>query len=162
MKKICFAVLAFTLALPALAGTIEYNNPTTGAISAAVVADGRLRVDNSHPTKFNAILANSSATTATEIKAAPGAGLSLYVSDLHVSGSAAATVTANQQLILVYGTGTNCGTGQAVIFSCYNAALGSCVLNLSTPVKIPANNALCFLSAVTGSKSAAVSGFTAP
>jgi hypothetical protein len=102
------------------------------------------------------------ATTLTQLVAAPAAGLSIYVTDLGCSSSAATTATADQQCEFKYGTGTNCGTGTALAWATFLPALGSQVANFTTPRKLPAGAALCFMNAVTGSKTFDVTYYVAP
>jgi len=112
--------------------------------------------------RFSATLFNSAATTLTEIQAAPAAGLSIYVTDVHMSASVAATATADQQLTLKYGTGSNCATGTTTVYSYFNAANAGPAGELRVPIKLPAATALCFIHAAVGSKSVIVNGFIAP
>lgn len=124
--------------------------------------EGVLLVDNSHPNRFHANSGLSTATTLTQIQAAPGASLSLYITDIVMSASVASTTTTDQQLTLKYGTGSNCATGTTYITACFGQANGGCAVNLKTPIKLPANNALCWMHAAAGSKVVSVMGYTAP
>ena len=112
--------------------------------------------------RFQAVLTNSTATTLTEIQAAPGAGASLYITDITMSASVIATTTTDQYLTLKYGTGANCGTGTTVLYPAYNLAFAGVVANLVTPIKLPAANALCFIHAAAGNKNVVVGGYIAP
>lgn len=93
---------------------------------------------------------------------APGAGLSIYITDIAASATVIATTTADQFLELKYGTGGTCGTGTNVVWSAYNLAFQGVVSDLTTPIKIPANNELCWMDAAAGNKSFVVTGFIAP
>lgn len=108
----------------------------------------------------------STATVLTEIKAVPGAGLSLYVSHIDVTNSVVATATADAMPTLKYGTGTNCGTGTTTFWRCMNSAIFTGCLsaggNINPPIKLPANNALCFITTPAGTRAWNISGFTAP
>jgi hypothetical protein len=127
--------------------------------------DGRLVVTTDHPKRFQCNAVNLSATTLTALGgscAAPGAGLSLYITDINASASAASTTTADQFLELKSGTGGTCGTGTAVVWASYNTAFGGAIAQFITPLKVTANNELCWMDAVTGSKTFIVSGYIAP
>lgn len=124
--------------------------------------EGRLLVTTHHPNRWHASSGLSTATTLTQIQAAPGASLSLYVTGFLMSASVASTTTTDQQLTLKYGTGSNCVTGTTYITGCFNAANDECSRELVTPIKIPANNALCWIHAAAGSKIISVTGHTAP
>lgn len=123
---------------------------------------GRTLVRTDHNNPFFALVSEVTTTALTQLVATPGAGQSLYITDISMTCSAASTTTANQLLQLKYGTGTNCASGTAVLFSCYNTANGGCALPIRTPIKVPNNNALCYMDSVSGSKTFFVSGFTAP
>src|SRR6185295_2372465 len=60
----------------------------------------------------------TTATTSTAITgcAAPGAGLSIYITDISVYGGVANAITAASSV--QYGTGGTCGTGTTVVYSC--------------------------------------------
>lgn len=95
----------------------------------------------------------STATTLTEIIAAPASGKSIYITSMTISSSAAATTNSNEQLLFKYGTGSNCATGTTQVFGCLNIANGGCVWpNAGGPEKLPAANALCFIAAAAGTK----------
>jgi hypothetical protein len=131
-------------------------------VSCIGIAEAQFSTPTIQTTRFQAVLTNSTATTLTEIQAAPGAGLSLYITDITMSASVIATTTTDQQLNLKSGTGTNCGTGTAVVFSVYNLAFSGPSVKLVTPIKLPAATALCFIHAASGNKSVVVGGYIAP
>ena len=165
-RRLLLVLLAALLAVPAFGADLLYQGPSLpGQRRAVDMGDGTwsdIAVVQGHPNRFSATLINSAATTLTEIRATPGAGLSLYVTAIAASASAAATATTDQQLTLKYGTGTNCGTGTTGIWSYFNAANSGPAGPLTTPIKVPANNALCFIHAATGNKSVVVHGYVAP
>ena len=130
--------------------------------ASAMPASAQFNPPTVFTTRFQAVLTNSSATTLTEIQAAPAACLSLYVTDIQMSASVIATTTADQYLTLKTGTGTNCAVGTAVVFPAYNLAFAGVTANLQTPIKLPAASALCFIHAATGNKSVVVGGYVAP
>lgn len=105
-------------------------------------------------------------TTLTECKAAPGSGLSLYITDIVPQSN---TGTAGFYT-LRYGTGVNCGTGTGNLFFASATALLQCPANVSTsvgikfstPIKVTANNAVCVLGVITNTTNIQINGFTAP
>ena len=124
--------------------------------------EGRLLVNLGHPNRFLATAINSTATALTQIQAAPGASLSLYVTSVTFSATVASTTTADQYPVLKYGTGANCGTGTTVLWAAFTSANGGVTSTFADPIKLPANNALCYMHAVAGNKHVVVQGYTAP
>ena len=126
--------------------------------------EGRLAVTNDHPRRVRCALDASTATVLTEVTGCGvlGAGLSYYITDISFGSSAAGGVAANASPTLRYGTGANCATGPATWWSAATAANGSYVSNLSTPIKIPATNAVCMIMSTAGTKWVVLSGFIAP
>lgn len=112
---------------------------------------------------FACSVVNSAATTLTAFGgqcAAPTVnGQAFYITDITASASAAATATTDQYLELKSGTGTNCGTGTAVVWAAYNAATSGPAISFTTPIAVAANSDLCWMDAVTGSKTFIVQGF---
>lgn len=92
-------------------------------------------------------------TTLTQIVAAPTAG-AIRLLSVVASASVAATTTADQQLRLKSGTGSNCATGTADVIGAFNAANGG--FAIAWPPghgpKLAATSALCWIHAATGSK----------
>lgn len=117
-----------------------------------------------HP---NAIRCTVTVSTATTIQAvggscaAPGAGLSLYLTDI-LFGASAAGIGADAFPTLKYGTGGTCGTGTTVFWGALTAAAIVATDNRSIPIKIPANNEVCWISSTAGSKFLVLGGFIAP
>jgi hypothetical protein len=162
----------------AVAGNPIYNGgqamtdgtpPTavTGGNLAPLLTDryGRLLVSTDHPKRFNCSVVNNAATSLTAFGspcAAPGAGLSLYITDITASSSVIATVTADQYLEIKSGTGGTCGTATAVVWAAYNLAFAPIAANFIVPIKVTANNELCWMHAATGSKTFIVQGYIAP
>lgn len=119
-----------------------------------------------HPNAWTASL-DAIAATLTELRAAPGAGLSLYVVT-YMAGST--TGTAGQHL-LRHGTGTACGTGTTTLFPGTGTTarvpspantVAPTVVQFVPPIKVPANNALCLIGVATNTTWLVMSGFTAP
>lgn len=111
---------------------------------------------------FNAI-----AASLTQIQAAPGAGLRLYLTSIFVQTTTATSGTYAFQT----GTGTNCGTGTAALFPVsgtanrFNAPIAANSLanfSFSTPLVVPVNTALCVIGVATNTVSGQVVGYIAP
>lgn len=110
---------------------------------------------------------NALAASLTQIQAAPGAGLSLYITDINVQTTTATSGT----FALQSGTGTNCGTGTAAVFPVsatanrFNAPINSqpmLDIDFMTPLKLPANTALCVIGVATNTVSGQITGYIAP
>lgn len=114
---------------------------------------------------FSCVVTVSTATTIQAFGgscAAPGAGLSLYITDISLSASAAG-IAADAFPTIKYGTGGTCGTATGIAYGVLSAAaVAGFVGNFATPIKIPANNELCWISSTAGSKFLVVNGFIAP
>lgn len=135
----------------------DYSSPSLDAY-------GTLFFRQDHPNRFHCTVAVSVATILTAVGApcaAPGAGLSLYVTDVFFSASAAG-IAADAFPTLKYGTTGSCGTGTTIFWQALSAAAVIAVDNRSVPIKIPANNEICWIDSTAGSKTLQVSGFIAP
>jgi hypothetical protein len=143
MKRLRLAVLALLL-LPALVWAQA----------------GRPRVDTTHPNRVACAL-TTTATTSTLVTgcAAPGAGLSIYITDISVYGGVALGATA--AATVQYGTGGTCGT-PTITYYCQHPATAGCEAHFVTPKKAAANAEVCLLDATTGTKFITISGFIAP
>jgi len=143
-------------------GTTQLTSATGDYGSPTIDAYGVLYTHNDHPNRWF-VNTLSTATTLTEIKAAPGAGLSLYITDISVYNSVLSTATADAHPTLKFGTGTNCGTGTTTFWRMMNGvAFDGIEQSFLTPIKLTANNALCFITSVAGTRVWNISGFTAP
>lgn len=116
--------------------------------------------------RIHCVVTISTATTLTAVPApctAPGAGLSLYITDILFSTNAGA-IAADSFNTLKYGTGGTCGTGTTVVWGAMaTAAVQTTVVqNLGTAIKIPANNELCWINSTAGSKFLTIDGYIAP
>jgi hypothetical protein len=111
----------------ALAQTYVSNGP--GALGAGVLQIGQL----------NTLSAAVASATRTQVVAAPTAG-SIYLRALWIEKS----TTTTGSIIVSYGTGTNCGTGNNVITT-LSAASGQTFPfgYQEMEIQIPAQNALC-------------------
>jgi hypothetical protein len=118
------------------------------------------------PQAFSCTVVDSAATILTAFGGscvAPTIGSqSLYITDIVASSSAASTVTADQALELKAGTtaSTGCDTGTATVWASFTPAMGSVTATFTTPIKVGANQALCWMDAVAGSKTFIVNGYT--
>lgn len=104
----------------------------------------------------------TTATTSTAITgcAAPGAGVSIYVTDIGVYGGVANVAT--EAAIVQSGTGGTCGTATVIQHYCQHQATAGCEARMITPKKLAANSELCLLDPTVGSKFITVSGYIAP
>ncbi len=115
----------------------------------------------------SAIRCTVTVSTATTIQAvggscaAPGAGQSIYITDISFDASAAG-IGADAFPTLKYGTGGTCGTGTTVFWGKLSAAAVAISEHFATPIKIPANNEVCWIASTAGSKFVVILGYTAP
>lgn len=114
---------------------------------------GRQLVETAHPNLWKANDNQSTAQTNTSLEAAPGAGLSLYVTDIHMSTDTAMNIK------LVEDTA---GTPADVAGPFYFAANGGMTSNLRTPIKLTANKNLGYTSSAAGNHTLTISGYIAP
>lgn len=115
---------------------------------------GRQCVNTVHPNFWSATATYAGAQTATEIKAAPGAGLSLYITDVIVSNGATAG-----NIKFLEDTGT---PGADKIEIMYFAANGGAVIHFRTPIKLTANKNFGITSITCTTHSVTVNGYIAP
>ena len=94
-----------------------------------------LLVNQTHPRGTTVSADYASAQTNTSVIAAPGASLSIYITDIMLSNGA----TAGNVTLLD-------GSGGTVKWEAYPAVNGGAVLNLRQPIKLTANTALCITS----------------
>jgi hypothetical protein len=107
----------------------------------------------------------SSTTVTTQCQAAPAAGLRAYVTHVSLS-NAAATV---QTLDIVYGTGTNCGTGTTAITHKWQMGTNATTTSpqsleatFNNPLVPVAANAICVRPSAATAFGATLTGFIAP
>jgi hypothetical protein len=108
---------------------------------------------------FNCVVAVSTATTLTSACTAIAGNRAMYVTDIQFGTSAAAGTAADSFPTLKYGTGTTCGTGTTVFWQSLTTANSTVVTDLSTPIKIPKGNDICFIMSTAGSKTIQIQGF---
>lgn len=155
---------------PILAVRRDTNGTLTSADNDYVnlTADnyGILKVNSDHTNRFTAGF-NSIANTLTEIKAAPSAGLSIYITDITIQTTTATSGTFAFQS----GTGTNCGTSTTAVFPSsgtsnrFNASINSgpmTDIKFVIPLKLTTVHALCVIGVATNTVSGQVNGFVAP
>lgn len=139
-----------------------YAIQTDGTDPGTVSAEGdvtRLRTDMqrvllvnvTNPRMWQASADYASAQTNASVKAAPGAGLSLYVTDLVLSNGA----TAGNITLLD-------GSGGTVLFEIYPAINGGVAHSFRNPIRLTANTALCITSTTVTTHSINVCGYIAP
>lgn len=107
----------------------------------------------------------STATTLTAMTgecAAPGVGRSLYLTDIVFGSSVASGTAADSFPTLKSGTGTDCGTGTAVIWSALSDGNATIVDHRTRPIKVPADSDVCWMHSGVGSKVVTVGGFVGP
>ena len=103
---------------------------------------------------FRAAQNQSTAQTNTELQATPGAGVSLYITDIIISNGATA---GNVKLVE-----STADTPLDILEVMYFAINGGCVINLQTPLKLTANKNLGYTSVDCTTHSVTVAGYTAP
>jgi len=104
-----------------------------------------------------------SSNTTTQIIAAPAAGYRFYVTGVQLATTAAGTTETVQ---IVYGTGTNCGTGTTALTPTIPIAVGLAGFSLhrDAPLVPVAANAICATQAGTaaGTVGVLITGYVAP
>jgi hypothetical protein len=114
----------------------------------------RLLVNENHPNSWVVAEDHSSAQTNNQLKAAPGASLSLYITDVIVSNGATAG-----SFKLVEDEG---GTPVQIGGTKYFAINGGMALHFKTPHRLTANKSLGFTSTTVTTHSVEVHGYIAP
>jgi hypothetical protein len=112
--------------------------------------DGRQFVETTHPNFWHTSADYASAQTNATVKAAPGAGLKLYITDVIVSNGA----TAGNVTLLD-------GSGGTVLLELYPAINGGLTHSFRTPLALTANTLLAITSTTVTTHSVTVSGFIA-
>lgn len=114
----------------------------------------RLLVNKAHPNLWKANENNATAQTNNAIKAAPGASLSLYVTDIVISnGATAGTVKIVED---------TAGTPVDIIGPLYLAINGGAAMHFETPLRITANKDIGYTSVTVTTHTVMVAGYTAP
>lgn len=126
--------------------------------------EGRLFVRPDHPRRVHCRVV-STATVLTAFGgscATPGAGLSLYITDITAGSSAAGGVAVDAHLTIKSGTGGTCGTSTTTVWSSLSVANGPVIENLGTPIKVTAAHELCWIMSTAATKVWSIKGFIAP
>ena len=113
---------------------------------------GRQCVETVHPCFGSATANYAAAQTDTQVVATPGAGLSLYITDIILSTDTAGSIK------LVEDTAAAADKLELMYF----AANGGAVIPLRTPIKLTANKNLGITSTISGNHSITVSYYIAP
>lgn len=112
----------------------------------------RLLVNDVHPNLWSALISGTGSATATQVKAAPGANLSLYLTDLLISTNTAMTIT------VVESVSASAAKGGAY----YLAANGGVAMPFQTPLRFSANTPIAYRASADGSYTILCNGYTAP
>lgn len=114
----------------------------------------RMLVNGMHPNSFVLFEDHTSAQTNNQLKAAPGANLSIYITDIIFSNGATAG-----SIKLVEDEG---GTPAQITQTVYMAINGGAVMNFTTPKRLTANKSLGFTSTTVTTHSVEIHGYVAP
>lgn len=136
----------------------DYTAPSLDAYGAQFVR-------SDHPNRIACTVAVSTATTIQAVGgscATPGAGFSIYITDIEFGSSAASGTAADSFPTLKSGTGGTCGTATAVIWQALSIANSTQVANYTTPRKVTANSEVCWIMTTAGSKTVQINGYIAP
>lgn len=142
--------------LAGIAVQTDGTDPTAVSAEADVAAlrtdmQRNLIVNQTHPRFWHVSADYAAAQTNTSVKAAPGASLSLYITDIMISNGA----TAGNVTLLD-------GSGGTVLYEIYPAINGGVSQQLRSPIKLTANTALCITSTTVTTHSIFVSGYIGP
>lgn len=113
---------------------------------------------------FSCVVTVSTATTIQAVGgkcAAPGPGLAHTITDVFFSASASG-IAADAFPTLKYGTGTTCGTGTTVFWGALTANEFVRPHAMTTPITLPANVDICWISSTAGSKFLVINGVIKP
>lgn len=131
-----------------------------------VVRAQRSLPSQANPTEISCVVTISTATTIQAVGGscvAPGAGLSIYITDILFATNAGA-IAVDTFNTLKSGTGGTCGTATAVVWGAMTAAAtqATVIQSFARPIKLPANNELCWINSTAGSKFLVITGYLAP
>lgn len=115
--------------------------------------NGRVYVNQAHPNLWDANENASTAQTNNQLQAAPGANLSLYVTDIFISTDAEMNIT------LVEDTA---GSPVAKAGPYYFAPNGGASTSRVSPIKISTNKDIGFTSSADGNHTITLGGYIAP
>lgn len=115
---------------------------------------GRLLVEPVHPAAWSATADYAGAQTKTELKAAPAAGYSLYVTDIVISnGATAGTIKLIED---------TAGAATDKVSRIFLAINGPISIRFATPIKLTAAKNLGVTSVTVTTHTITVNGYTAP
>jgi hypothetical protein len=151
MRRFVFAVIAAVFALsvsaqaewvpPSATATQIHNLDTSGYVKTATLGANPCVASNA---TLVSVFGSTSGTSATEIIALSGT-TKIHICSMSIVGVSGTTPTFS----LVYGTGTNCGTGQTVLLGSWTTAANT-VYSFAWNIAIaPAGQALCYLQTGT-------------
>lgn len=113
-----------------------------------------------HRDGFNTVVTVSTATTLQSLQLPIAPNRATFITDIEFGSSAAGSTAADSFPTLKYGTGTSpCGTGTTVFWQAMITANGNIVANLTTPIKVPKGNEICWIMSTAGSKVIQIHGF---
>lgn len=132
-------------------GSVSAENDRTELISDR---NRRLLVNTAHPNLWSASENHTTAQTNNALQSAPGASLSLYITDLIISNGATA---GNIKIVE-----DTAGTPVDIIEVMYFAANGGMCKKFATPIRVTANKDVGFTSVTCTTHSITLSGYIAP
>lgn len=152
--------------IKAVAAGAQPSSATAGDVVYPIATVERIPyVINGHPNAIHCNVAVSTATTLTAVGgscAAPGAGLSIYITGINFGSSVASSTAADAFPTIKSGTGGTCGSSTAVVWSAMTEANTTTTYTPTTPIRVAANSELCWIHSVAGSKVINITGFIAP
>lgn len=159
IRKWLLAVAAL-ISIPALA---QVSIDNRGASTTSLFGGSRTFSD--HPNRIHCVVTVSTATTIQAVGGscvAPGAGLSIYITDVVFSASATGGTAADSFPTIKSGTGGTCGSNTAVIWGFMSGVVPHIEHTYATPIKVTANHELCWINSTAGSKFVMITGYIAP
>lgn len=132
-------------------GTVVTENDVANFITDLY---GRQCVDTVHPNFWSVAATYAGAQTNTEIKATPGAGLSLYITDIVVSNGATAG-----NIKFVESTAVSPVDKIEIMYFAIN---GGAALHFRTPIKLTADKNFGITSVTCTTHSVTINGYIAP
>lgn len=133
------------------------------ALAALCVGPTQAQVTRGTPVSCTVTVSTATTITAVGGDCAAKPGLRLWVTDVLFATNAGA-IAADSFPTLKYGTGTTCGTGTTVFWGAMTAAAtqATVVQHLMTPIALPVNNDVCWISSTAGSKFIVITGYYTP
>lgn len=115
---------------------------------------------------IHCVVTISTATTITAVGGdcvAPPQNRSIYITSILFAANAGA-IAADTFNTLKYGTGGTCGTGTTVFWGAMAVAAEqhTTVETFPTPIRLPAQNEICWINSTAGSKFLVITGYIAP